>query len=181
MVRVALLTVIALGGFAVLLFAASNGQRPSGVALASEVAEAPCSSASNATSRVHPRRDAVLGPLVLLGARDTVGRRREAFDGNGYKMSATLPRGQAVTLAVPRAAQSRVRLVFTLSSQERVAEMGIEGGEAAVRFSCTVSGRTQRVGWPGGLVVDRPRCVTLVLKRSGEPPLRRRVPVGRAC
>lgn len=180
MVRVALLTVIALGGFAVLLFAASNGQRPSGVALASEVAEAPCSSASNATSRVDPS-DAVLGPLVLLGARDTVGRRREAFDGNGYKMSATLPRGQAVTLAVPRAAQSRVRLVFTLSSQERVAEMGIEGGEAAVRFSCTVSGRTKRVGWPGGLVVDRPRCVTLVLKRSGEPPLRRRVPIGRAC
>jgi hypothetical protein len=33
----------------------------------------------------------------------------------------------------------------------------------------------------GGIVIDRPRCATLIVKVPGEAPERRRVPLGRLC
>ncbi len=45
--------------------------------------------------------------FTLMGARQTVERRRDAFNGHGYKVSATLPHGVTATLSVPRGSRSR--------------------------------------------------------------------------
>ena len=56
---------------------------------------------------------------------------------------------------------------------------GVRAADTALRFkACDGEGRS---GWAGGLVVDRRRCVTLVVKVEGSAPVRRRVPLGRPC
>ena len=127
--------------------------------------------------------DAILGPLSLTGAggRYTRGR-RDAFNQQGYKVPVTLPQGMTATLSVPRSLRSRVGLVFSLEAQRRVLSDGVKGADPAVRFeACPTADKGSRTGWPGGFVVDRRRCVTLVVRVAGQSPLRRRVPLGRSC
>jgi hypothetical protein len=134
------------------------------------------------TTDVDRARDAVLGPLVIYGARRTVGREPDAFDGHGYKLPVTLRDGVTATLAVPRAGRSRVGLVFTPGAQRRASRDGVPGADPSVRFkACKAGGDTGRTGWAGGLVVDRPRCATLVVRVAGGRTVRRRVPLGEAC
>lgn len=145
-----------------------------------DVVQATCSSAARGRSgRVRPRSDAVLGPLVLMAARRTPSQNhpRDAFGGTGWKMSATLPRGVAATLSVPRAARSRVGLIYSTEGA-----VGQANRESAIRFTaCPADGRPGRTGWPGGVVVDRRRCATLIVQVDGEAPVRYRVPLGRRC
>lgn len=127
--------------------------------------------------------DAILGPLSLIGAggRYTRGR-RDAFNGHGYKVPVTLPQGMTATLSVPRSLRSRVGLVFSLKTQDRLLSEGVKSADPAVRFeACPTADTGSRTGWPGGFVVDRRRCVTLVVRIAGQSPLRRRVPLGRSC
>lgn len=129
------------------------------------------------------RSDAILGPLSLTGAggRHTQGP-RDAFNGQGYKVPVTLPEGMTATLSVPRGLRSRVGLVFSLEAQDRVLSDGVKGADSAVRFeACPLAGERGRTGWPGGFVVDRRRCVTLVVRVAGQSPLRSRVALGRPC
>lgn len=131
------------------------------------------------------RRDVSIGPLVLVGARDTTRtRRRPAFGGHGYKIPATLPVGATATLSVPARLRRRVGLVFTPGAQRRAWRRGVRGADSAVTFSaCGREERgARRSGWPGGIVVDRPRCAPLIVRVPGRvEPLRRRVPLGRPC
>lgn len=124
-----------------------------------------------------------IGPLVLIAARQTVGLRREAFGGHGYKVPVTLPQGSRVTLSVPRAARRHVGLVFTRDAQDRAFREGVRGADRAATFvACAAAKPGSRTGWPGGFVVDRPRCVTLELRVVGSRRvLRGRVPLGRPC
>lgn len=132
-------------------------------------------------TRVVQSRDQVLGPMALLGARQTT-REPDAFDGRGYKVPVTLPRGMSATLSVSRRGRDRVGLVFTQAAQSRVLRVGVRGGDSAVRFeACAAAEPAGRTGWPGGFVLDRPRCATLVLKVDGRPDVRRRVSLGRRC
>jgi hypothetical protein len=138
-----------------------------------------CADGSAGAAHVDRTRDAVLGPLALLDARLTPGSPRDAFGDHGYKLPVTLPAGRTVTLRVPRAARKRAGLVFTLRAQDRATRHGVAGADRAVRFrACAGPGRT---GWSGGVVVDRPRCVTLVVSVAGGERVRRRVPLGRRC
>jgi hypothetical protein len=123
-----------------------------------------------------------VGPLVLLGARQTPRHQPDAFDGQGYKIPATLPDGMTATLVVPEHLRGRVGLVFSHRAKDAVLEAGTSGADSAVRFTaCEADGEPGRSGWPGGIVIDRPRCATLIVKVPGEAPERRRVPLGRLC
>lgn len=108
---------------------------------------ATCDQGGRATTRVVAGRDAVLGPLVLIGAHPNARHRPDAFDGHGYKIPVTLPRGTTATLSVPRELRSRVGLVFSSSTQDRVRSGGVRAADAAVRFeACPASGRPGRTG-----------------------------------
>lgn len=174
-VGLALVAMVAAGSLLVAGSGSSGTDEAQGAG--DDIVQATCSSAARGrTAGVSPRHDAVLGPLVLLVARRTPFQRREAFGGTGWKMPATLPRGVAATLWVPRAARSRIGLVYSTESPLAPAR------DAAVRFTaCPADGRGGRTGWPGGIVVDRRRCATLIVQVDGEKPVRHRVPLGRRC
>jgi hypothetical protein len=141
-----------------------------------------CDAGGPGAAAIHRARDVTLGPLVIMEARRTVGATRDAFAGHGFKLPVTVPDGATVTLSVPHAWRSRVGLVFTLAAQDRAVRRGVAGADRAVRFTaCPAGAQPGRTGWPGGLVVDRPRCVTLVATVAGGPAVRRRVPLGRRC
>jgi hypothetical protein len=119
---------------------------------------------------------------VLIGGRRWADRRPDAFNRHGFKMPVTLPQGARAKLMVPVAMRRRVGLVFSYAAQDRAQRRGVRGADSSVRFTaCPAEGDGGRTGWPGGLVVDRPRCVTLVVKVSGGSSVRRRVPLGRHC
>lgn len=144
--------------------------------------EASCDAGGVAPTEVVPERDAVVGPLVLLAGRQTVRHRPGAFNGNGYKLPATLPEGTAASLSVPQRLRGHVGLVYSLRTQDRVWMRGVEAADTTVRFTaCAPEGEPGRTGWPGGLVVDRRRCATLIVTPSGGVPVRGRVPLGRRC
>lgn len=160
----------------------SDGLSPPSDAQATPPAQAPCDPIADATTKIAPTRDVVVGPLVLIGARRTPSRRPDAFDRQGYKIPVTLPEGMTATLTVPESLRGRVGLVFSLRAQDAVLDSGMRGADSAVRFSaCEPDGAPGRSGWGGGFVVDRPRCATLLVEVPGEAPERRRVPLGRRC
>jgi hypothetical protein len=120
--------------------------------------------------------------LVLIGARQTPWRQPDAFNRQGYKVPVTLPEGMTATLVVPERLRGRVGLVFSRRAQDAVLSAGMRGSDPAVRFvACESAGRPGRSGWPGGFVVDRPRCATVILRVAGEVAQRQRVPLGRRC
>ena len=146
------------------------------------LAAASCASGSPGASTTIGERDLAIGPLVLIGGRRWGRARRDAFDGHGYKIPATLPDGATATLSVPRALHGHVGLVYSQAAQARVFDRGVRGADSSVRFTaCPAGSVSGRTGWGGGLVVDRPRCATLVVRVPGERPVRRRVPLGRRC
>jgi hypothetical protein len=128
-------------------------------------------------------RDSELGPLTVMFTRRTPGRRRDAFDGRGWKLPATLAAGETATLSVPRRLRGRVGFVYRRRVQARVYERGVRAADRRVTFAaCSGEDAPARTGWPGGIVVDRRRCARLRVHLEGEPePIERRVPLGRRC
>lgn len=182
MTRPRRLTLLATAAGGAAVVASAAGPEPATPALrpvAASVRVAGCADGGTATARVVRGRDAVLGPLVLIGASFAATAAPEAFDRHGYKLPVTLPAGTTATLAVPWWLRARVGLVFSLDTQDAVSARGVRAADRAVRFvACAGRGRT---GWPGGLVTDKRRCATLVLTVPGRAPVRHRVPLGRRC
>ena len=127
------------------------------------------------------KADAVLGPLVLIGGRGWGRSRRDAFGGHGFKIPATLPHGAVATLSVPPSLRGRVGFVFSRRAVRAVDRRGVRGADPAVRFTACPGDPPGRTGWAGGIVVDRPRCATVVVRAAGAAPVRRRLPLGRRC
>jgi hypothetical protein len=108
-----------------LVWAGSSGPSLSQAAAeraAARVAQAPCSAGGKGGTQVDPTRDAVLGPLVLIGGRRWGRVKPDGFSGHGYKVPVTLTEGGRATLSVPAAMRGRVGLVFTLAAQDRAGE-----------------------------------------------------------
>ena len=149
---------------------------------AAAVTDVPCDSHDVATPEVS-RRDVAIGPLALIGARYNANRRRDGFGGHGYKLPVTLLANKRATLSVPPRWRGKVGLIYTLADQRRAWEKGVRGAPRAVRFDACASAEPRaRSGWPGGIVVDRPRCATLIVRVAGEiDEFRARVPLGRRC
>jgi len=162
----------------------SSGE-PAGPAAgtAAAVARADCATGGPGAARVSPKNDAVLGPLVLIGVRYAGAHRPDAFNGQGYKIPVSLRAGTTATLSVPGASRRHVGLVFSLDAQERAVARGVQGADRSVLFvACPAEGRAgRRTGWPGGFVVDRRRCATLLVTVAGRAPERHRAPLGRRC
>jgi hypothetical protein len=179
-VRIVLASVLAV----VAIGCSDGGDRSAGAApvTAAAVTDINCDPGGSEGAGVG-RRDVVIGPLALVGALDNAARRRNAFGGHGYKIPATLPVGQIATLKVPPRWHGKVGLIFTQADQARAWEQGVRNAPRAVRFTaCAGSEAGTRSGWPGGIVVDRPRCPTLVVRVIGSSERHRaRVPLGRRC
>lgn len=125
---------------------------------------------------------AVLGDVVLIGASYAASRPPDAFGGTGYKIPVSLPNGVVATVSVPPELRSRVGLVFSLDAQDRVLKRGVRAADAVTSFAaCPAGGTPGSTGWAGGIVVDRPRCATLIVTVGGGAPTRHRVPLGRHC
>ena len=152
------------------------------VGTSDDTVQVSCSSGVADAARFRRGLDIALGPLVLTGGRRWARSRPNAFDRRGFKVPATLPNGVVATLRVPAAERGRLGLVFTYRAQDRVEDTDVRGADTSVRFTaCPAREEAARTGWPGGLVVNRRRCVTLVVKVAGGPSVRRRVPLGRRC
>lgn len=149
------------------------------------VAAAPVVSCRNGGPGAGPvkGRDVTMGHLTILSARRTVRDPRDAFNGNGWKLSVTLLADKMATLSVPRRLRGRVGFVFTQETQSRVWHRGVRAADARVRFeACGGEDAPARTGWPGGIVVDRRRCATLrVHVAAAAGPIERRVPLGKRC
>jgi hypothetical protein len=127
-------------------------------------------------------RDAEIGPLALISAARLGRQRPNGFGDHGYKVPATLPAGTTVTLSVPPRFRAVTGLVYSLRTQARVLRWGPAGADHVVRFTSCAGSTSGRTGWPGGIVVDRRRCVTLSLEVEGAAePITARVPLGRPC
>lgn len=145
-------------------------------------AAATCSTGGASPERRSARQDVVAGPLVLVGGRRWARSRRDAFHRRGFKVPVTLKQGAQATLSVPASLRGRVGLVYSLRAQDRVLARGMRGADASVRFTaCPAGERPGRTGWGGGLVVDRPRCASVIVTEAQGAALRRRVPLGRRC
>jgi hypothetical protein len=128
-------------------------------------------------------RDVTMGPLTILFARRTVRDPRDGFNGHGWKLPVTLLAGETATLSVPRRLRGRVGLVFTRATQSRVWRRGVRAADSKVSFeACAGEDAPARTGWPGGIVVERPRCATLRVQLAAPAePIERRVPLGKRC
>ncbi len=180
----ALLAVVGVVGFLVFSGSDESGSGEAGAPRAegpADVAEATCETAvRGGPPQVAGKNDVALDLLILVGARYVGSRRPDAFSGHGYKLPVALPASATATLSVPRGLRGRVGLVYSLDTQDRVAAGGVRAADTAVRFtSCPDTGVP--TGWPGGLVVDRPRCATLVVKVGDRPQKRSRVALGQPC
>jgi hypothetical protein len=157
---------------------------PSGVTARTtdDTVDVACSDAGTATTDIRRRRDLVLGPLVLVRGKQWADSRPDAFRGHGFKVPATLPNGVVATLSVPTSMRGRVGLVFSQATQDHVMTTGVRGADTTVRFTaCPAGERAGRSGWPGGLVIDRPRCATLVVTMASGESVRGRIPLGHPC
>lgn len=178
---IALATVVVVVAVVVVISGDGNRDEARAAPLGGLVAAVDCG--GGGPSRVkQPVGSVGLGDLVLIGASHAASRPPDAFGGHGYKIAVSLPEGAAATVSVPPALRSRVGLVFSLETQSRVLERGVRAADSATSFTaCPGDGEPGRTGWPGGFVVDRPRCAALIVRVPGEAPTRHRVPLGRPC
>ncbi len=124
------------------------------------------------------RTDVVMGPLTLVGGKAWSEQDANAFSNNGFKIPVVLDAKQTVKLAAARSARPNVRFAYTHKTAEAAGRKGVGGAPYAVRFdSC--DGR--RSGFPGGVVIRHRGCYGVVLRQTGEAPIRRRLPLGREC
>ena len=155
------------------------------------VIEVGCADGGPAPRRVGPG-DLPFGPFALIGIDESdvrprhrqAGIRRppDAFGRHGFKVPVSLPRGTSAVLSIPRFEHGRLGLVFTQQAQRRVLREGVAGADRAVRFTACPPGEdSSRTGWPGGFVLDRPRCATISVNDGRSPTRNFGVPLGRAC
>ncbi|MDA0167957.1 hypothetical protein OJ998_02575 [Solirubrobacter taibaiensis] len=136
------------------------------------------------------RRDVVAGSVSIVGANRLSGRKPPA-NGRSWvlKQPVIIRAGAPVVIRVAARDRRYVALEFdpdAFSEQNRT----VEDGLSSVRFhACPPDTKRfsdgkplgEWTGYPGGLIVARPRCVTLEFLEEGKPTVRRRVGIGRRC
>lgn len=138
------------------------------------------------------RGDLPIGPFVLIGIDESGARPRQrqagidrppdAFGRHGYKVPVSLSNGTSAVLSIPRFERGRLGLVFTLRARRRVRRDGLDGADRAIRFTaCPRRRAAGRTGWPGGFVIDDPRCATVTVDPGRSPRRNFGLPLGRAC
>lgn len=142
----------------------------------------------------NPRTDIVAGRVSIASARVAarrLPRRKPPFNPRAWilKTPVIIRAGSPVVVRVAERDRPYVALDFDgerTGKRDRVAE----DGQSSVRFHpCPPD--TQRftdgkplgewTGYPGGLIVERRRCVTFEFLEDGKPTIRRRLGIGRRC
>lgn len=142
-----------------------------------------CQQAPTGVGRLElkPQRDVVIGPVVIRFATHTVGKRRNAWGGVGYKLPLSLSAGATAVVSVPPRLRNRVRLVYNQPAQRRVERRGVRGGSKTVRFEACPGAEGSYSSWSGGIAVTGRRCASLRVRVAGQPAISGRVPLGRSC
>ncbi|MDA0181641.1 hypothetical protein OJ997_15150 [Solirubrobacter phytolaccae] len=130
------------------------------------------------------KRDLVVGRLTVLNvvAADRELPSYKSRDRYLIKTPVIIRTGAPVVVRVAKRDRRHVALNFNASEQRR--------GQHSVRFHpCPPD--TERfsdgkplgewTAYPGGLILQRPRCVTLEFLEEGKPTVRRRVALGKRC
>jgi hypothetical protein len=121
-----------------------------------------------------PESDLIAGPFAIRGVEDPYwAGRPELFERRpsdryvGFKNGALLKAGNVVTVTVPRSERPHMKLDYGISKPAAF----------AVRFKACPRRHNPRTGFPGGFLVDGPRCLSLRIRVHGNqrPPLHRPV------
>jgi hypothetical protein len=141
----------------------------------------------------NPRTDIVAGRVSIAGARVTAQRlsdRKPTYNPRAWilKTPVIIRAGSPVVVRVAERDRRYVALDFDVEhgKRDRVAE----DGQSSVRFhACPPDTKRfsdgkplgEWTGYPGGLIVERRRCVTFEFLEEGQPTVRRRLGIGRRC
>jgi hypothetical protein len=175
---VALLALMTVAGTA----AAAAPRRPEG-------APATCRHQSSASFRESPH-DLVVGPLVLVGARDDSSPAAIAQFG-GMKYPALVLAGHRVTVEVSRSANRSTSLLYA-DDHWRLPDGSrkVRDGHRVVEFRACSRARShssyggrKATFWSGFVLSTMPRCLALRIwvDRQPAPTRRVRVPLGKGC
>lgn len=135
-------------------------------------------------ARPDSRRDVVAGRISIVGG-NRLSARKPPANGRTWvlKTPVIIRAGAPVVIRVAARDRPHVALDF---DPDRFGERG----RSSVRFhACPPDTKRfsdgkplgEWTGYPGGLIVERRRCVTLEFLEAGQPTVRRRVGIGRRC
>lgn len=141
-----------------------------------------------------PRRDVVAGRVSIAFAREAarrLPRRKPSHNPRAWILKAPviIRAGAPVVVRVVRRDRPYVALEFDIK-QWRKRDRDAGDGQSSVRFhACPPDTRRfsdgkplgEWTGYPGGLIVERRRCVTFEFLEEGRPTVRRRLGIGRRC
>jgi hypothetical protein len=153
-----------------------------------EGAPATCRHQSSADFRPS-RRDLVIGPLVLVGARQYSSPEVVATFG-GQKYPAVVLAGHRVTVELPRTVRRSTSLLYADDRWDRPdGERTVRDGHRVVRFRACPPGRSgssyggrTATFWSGFVLTTVPRCLRVRVWVDRErAPRRARIPLGRRC
>jgi hypothetical protein len=142
----------------------------------------------------NPRTDVVAGRVSIAFARVAarrLSRRKPPHNPRAWILKAPviIRAGSPVVVRVAERDRPYVALEFDVErwrKRDRVAE----DGQSSVRFhACPPDTKRfsdgkplgEWTGYPGGLIVERRRCVTFEFLEEGRPTIRRRLGIGRRC
>jgi hypothetical protein len=159
---------------------AATPQRPQG-------APATCRHQSSFDFR-KSARDRVVGPLVLVGAREYTTAETVATFG-GQKYPAVVLAGHRVTIELPRAVRRTSLLYADDHWSKGDGERTVADGHRVVAFRSCTSNRAgssydgrDATFWSGFILTTMPRCLKLRVWVDDEPrPRHARIPLGRRC
>lgn len=140
------------------------------------------------------RTDVIAGRVAILSARRQarrLPRHRPSSNPRAWilKTPVLIRAGDPVVVRIAARDRGYVALDFDpdrWGARDRTAE----DGQASVRFHACPPDTArfsdgqplgEWTGYPGGLLVERPRCVTLELLQDGRTTVRRRLGIGRRC
>jgi hypothetical protein len=141
-----------------------------------------------------PRTDIVAGRVSIAFARvaaQRLSRRKPPHNPRAWtlKTPVIIRAGSPVVIRVAERDRRYVALDFDVrrwGKRDRAAE----DGQSSVRFhACPPDTKRfsdgkplgEWTGYPGGLIVERRRCVTFEFLEEGQPTVRRRLGIGRRC
>lgn len=140
------------------------------------------------------RTDIVAGRVSFASARRTAGRLprgKPSFNPRAWilKMPVIIRAGSPVVVRIAERDRRYVALDFAVNRGD-VRDRVAEDGQSSVRFhACPPDTKRFTDGkpigewtfYPGGLIVERRRCVTFEFLEQGKPTVRRRLGIGRRC
>jgi hypothetical protein len=140
------------------------------------------------------RTDVVAGRVSIAFARVAarrLSRRKPSYNRRAWilKTPVIIRAGAPVVVRVAERDRRDAALDFDVKRWGK-RDRAAEDGQSSVRFhACPPDTKRfsdgkplgEWTGYPGGLIVDRRRCVTFEFLEAGEPTIRRRLGIGRRC